>query len=130
MPARKPEECDMHLMEALNNGDLEAAVALYEPNATFVAEPSGAPLVGHAAIREAIRGYFALGRLQMTRETTALKSGNGDLAMTGGRWKAIATDAHGQSTIVLSGNSREVVRRQPDGTWLFVIDNPWGAGLE
>jgi ketosteroid isomerase-like protein len=74
-------------MEAINRGDVEAAVALYEPNATFVPEPSDAPLVGHAAIREAIRGYAALGHLQMTRETTALKSGNGDLAMTGGRWK-------------------------------------------
>jgi len=27
----------------------------------------------------------------------------------------------------LSGNSTEVVRRQSDGTWLFVIDNPHGA---
>ena len=41
MPARKPEDCDIHLMEAMNRGDLEAAVSLYEPNATFVQEPSG-----------------------------------------------------------------------------------------
>jgi hypothetical protein len=36
MPARKPEECDLQLIEAMQKGDVEAAVALYEPNATFV----------------------------------------------------------------------------------------------
>ena len=36
MPAHKPEECDTLLVEALHRGDLEAAVALYEPNASFV----------------------------------------------------------------------------------------------
>jgi len=27
----------------------------------------------------------------------------------------------------MSGRSAEVVRRQADGTWLFVIDNPRGG---
>jgi hypothetical protein len=36
MPAHKPEECDILLIEAACRGDLEAAVALYEPNAIFV----------------------------------------------------------------------------------------------
>jgi hypothetical protein len=26
----------------------------------------------------------------------------------------------------MSGHSVEVARRQGDGTWLFVIDTPWG----
>jgi hypothetical protein len=29
--------------------------------------------------------------------------------------------------VSMSGNGIEVVRRQSDGTWLFVIDNPAGA---
>ena len=126
MPAQKPEECDILLMETMNRGDLEAAVALYEPSAILVQDPSGEIINGHEAIREFIRGGLALG-LRMTRETHALQ--NGDLALTGGRWKATGTDGEGNA-VVLSGNSREVVRRQPDGTWRFAIDNPWGAGLE
>ena len=39
MPARKPEECDTLLGEALNRGDLEAAVALYEADAAFDYSP-------------------------------------------------------------------------------------------
>jgi len=126
MPARRPEDCDIQLMETMNRGDLEGAVALYEPNAILVIAPSGETITGHEAIREFIRAGLAVG-LQMTRETNVIQ--NGDLALTGGRWKATGADAEG-NPVVMSGNSREVVRRQPDGTWRFVIDNPWGAGLE
>jgi hypothetical protein len=38
MPARRPEECDTILVDAINKGDLEAAIALYEPSARFVQE--------------------------------------------------------------------------------------------
>ena len=36
MPAHKPEECDLLIEQALKNKDLDAAVALYEPNASLV----------------------------------------------------------------------------------------------
>ena len=126
MPAQKPEDCDILLMETMNRGDLEAAVDLYEPTAVLVQDPSGQTINGHEAIREFIRGGLAAG-LRMTRETHVLQ--NGDLALTGGRWKLTGTDADGKP-VAYSGNSTEVVRRQPDGTWRFAIDNPWGAGLE
>jgi hypothetical protein len=29
----------------------------------------------------------------------------------------------------MEGTTSDVLRRQGDGTWLFVIDNPWGAGI-
>jgi uncharacterized protein (TIGR02246 family) len=128
MPARKPKDCDIHLMEALNRGDLEAAASLYEPNATFVQEPSGPVISGRAPIRETIRDYLEL-KLQMTRETRAPLSNDGELALTGGKWKATGTDPNG-NPIVMSGHSTELVRHQPDGTWCFVIDNPWWAGVE
>jgi ketosteroid isomerase-like protein len=53
-------------------------------------------------------------------------SGDGSLALTGLKWSATGTDPEGKP-VALSGNSTEVVRRQSDGTWLFVIDNPRGA---
>ena len=49
MPARKPEECDLLLMEAAHAGDVEAAVALYEPIASV--QDSGEVVTRHAAIR-------------------------------------------------------------------------------
>ena len=59
MPARKPEECDTLLVEAINRGDLEAALALYEPNASFV-QDSGEVVTGLGAIREVMQSFLAL----------------------------------------------------------------------
>ena len=123
MPARKPEECDLLLIEALQRGDLDTAVALYEPNATFVLD-SGEVITGQAAIREAARSYVAL-KPTFTQEVTALLSGDGDLALTSSTWSVTGTDAEGKP-FTGKGKSMEVVRRQPDGTWRFVIDNPHG----
>jgi len=122
MPARKPEECDTLLGEALNRGDLEAAVALYEPNAAFVAEP-GKVVTGHAAVREAMKGFLAI-KPKFSMDVSAVQ--NGDLAVLRSKWKVNGTGPDGKP-VSMSGNGIEVVRRQPDGTWLFVIDNPAGA---
>ena len=121
--ARKPEECDSLLIEALNRGDLEAAVGLYEPNATLFSDPS-VHVVGRAAIREALKAY--LGFDSQITEIRAVKSEDGVLALTGGKWTSTGKDSDGKP-VALSGKSVEVVRRQADGRWLFAIDNPWGA---
>ncbi len=124
MPARKPEECDTLLIEAANRGDLEAAMALYEPNASFVQE-SGQVVTGLAAIREVMQGFLAL-KPKFTIEVKAVQSGNGDLALLRAKWSMAGTGPDGKP-VTMSGNSTEVVRRQSDGTWRFVIDNPRGA---
>jgi len=122
MPARKPEECDTLLAEALNRGDLETAVALYEPNASFVQEP-GKVVTGHAAIRGVMQGFLAV-KPKLTIQVNATQSG--DLALLRSQWSLSGTGPDGKP-MQMSGNGTEVVRRQADGTWLFVIDNPAGA---
>jgi ketosteroid isomerase-like protein len=124
MPARKPEECDLLLIEAMHRGDLDAAVALYEPNATFVLD-SGEVITGQAAIREVARSYIAL-KPKFTQEVKALLSGDGDLALTSSTWSVTGIDAE-DKPFTGRGKSMEVVRRQADGTWRFVIDNPHGG---
>jgi uncharacterized protein (TIGR02246 family) len=124
MPARNPEECDSLLLEALTRGDLETAVALYEPNASFVQE-SGEVAVGRAAIREILKAYIAI-KPKFTVKSRSVLSQDGSLALTGLKWSATGTDPEGKP-VTMSGNSTEVVRRQSDGSWMFVIDNPRGA---
>jgi uncharacterized protein (TIGR02246 family) len=125
MPARKPEECDLLLAEAQQRGDLEAAVALYEPNASFVLD-SGEVVTGRAAIREVLKEWFALDDSHFTTKIKAIQSGDGNLALLRGTWSATTKGPDGKP-VTVSGNNVEVVRRQPDGTWLFVIDNPHWA---
>jgi len=124
MPARKPEECDTLLVEAINRGDLEAALALYEPNASFV-QDSGEVVTGLGAIREVMQGFLAI-KPKFSIEVKAVQSGDGGLALLRAKWSATGTGPDGKP-MSISGNSTEVVRRQSDGTWRFVIDNPRGA---
>ena len=121
MPNRKPEDCDLLLAEAMNKGDLEAAVALYEPEASFVQE--GKVVSGKAAIREIMQGFLAI-KPQLKLEVTTAQSG--DIALLNSKWSITGTDAEGKP-VSMSGNGAEVVRRQADGTWLFVVDSPNGG---
>lgn len=124
MPARKPEDCDLLLAEAINRGDLEAAVALYEPTAAFVQGP-GQVVTGHAAIREAMNAFAAL-KPTLKIEVTATPNGGGDIALLRSKWSLTGTGPEGKP-VTMSGNGTEVVRRQADGSWRFIIDNPAGA---
>ena len=47
---------------------------------------------------------------------------SGDTALLHAKWTSVGTDAAG-NRVDVAGQSTEVVRRQADGTWLFVIDN-------
>ncbi len=58
--------------------------------------------------------------------TTALVVRIGDLALLRGRWTLTGTGPDGKP-VAMSGDNVEIARKQPNGTWLFVIDHPFGA---
>jgi uncharacterized protein (TIGR02246 family) len=122
MPAQNPEELDRLFSAALNSGNLDALVTLYEPQATLTPEP-GHVVTGAQAIREALSAFVAL-KPTLTLEVKTLAQ-TGDIALTSAMWALSGTGPDGNQT-TMSGYSVEVSRRQPDGTWLFVIDTPWG----
>jgi len=123
MAAQRPEECDFQVAVCINAGDLEGAVALYESDARFVAAPDNI-IEGSAGIREVMRSMLAA-RPRLTMEVPKVVQ-TGDLALVCSKWSSTTTDADGKETTD-SGNGREVVRRQADGTWRFVIDYPNGG---
>ena len=124
--ANTPEDTGRLLGEALTSGDLDAVLSFYEPDATFVM-PKGfgeGSVTGHDAIREAFNGFLAMSpKLTVTAEKSHL---SGDTALVIGHWTVKGRDADGND---IEGGARfaDVVRRQADGSWLFVIDNPNGS---
>ncbi len=48
-----------------------------------------------------------------------------DICLLIGNWTLKGTGPDGE--IAMSGTYTDVVRRQPDGSWLYVIDNPDGV---
>jgi len=115
MPALQPREIHALFLDAFNRADLEALVSLYEPGALFVTGDGIA--VGHEAIRAAYRQIHSGGARMELETRTVLESGEG-LAVLHASY---TFHREGQAR---SGLSTEVVRRQADGTWRFVIDEP------
>lgn len=106
-------------LEAFNAGNIDSLVALYEPNAVLVVK--GQPVTGLAAIRAAYESILAR-RSQMSLKTRSVVMFDETLAVLHGDWTVEAGAVEGATT--RSGLSTEVVRRQADGSWRFVIDNP------
>jgi uncharacterized protein (TIGR02246 family) len=124
VPANHPEDCDRLFAEAVNAGDLEAVVALYEPGASFVQRDGAA--VGHVAIRAAV-GRMLAARPQITCDVRRVTRSGEDLALLYNDWILTMPGPDGRA-VERAGKALELVRRQPDGTWRFVIDDPYGRG--
>lgn len=122
MAARRPEEVDQIFERELNAGNLDGLVALYEPTASFTVEP-GKVVAGTAAIREALAGFVSL--KPTIRLSPRVLANTGDVAMVSSKWSLKGSAPDG-SAVDLSAESVEVLRRQGDGTWRYIIDSPWG----
>jgi ketosteroid isomerase-like protein len=123
--AREPEDCDRMLLAALQAGDIEASVALYEPGAALFAK-SGEAVVGHEAIRASNAALIALKPVFHIERIVTTVSGDGSIATT--RMKATLEGTRPDGRPVKSAlHTLEVLRRQPDGSWRDVIDDPFGS---
>jgi uncharacterized protein (TIGR02246 family) len=123
--ATSPEACDRLFGEHVNAGDLEALLALYEPGCSFVRRDGGVAR-GHAEIRPVFERLLAM-RAKMSTEIVKVVQSGEDLAMVYNDWHMSARRPDGQP-VEVSGKAIEVVRRQPDGTWRFILDDPYARG--
>ncbi|WBY02914.1 SgcJ/EcaC family oxidoreductase [Ramlibacter tataouinensis] len=123
MAAASPQDVQSQWAKAFNSADLEGLMALYAPDACLVPQP-GQPVWGHDAIREALQNLVALGAKIKLDADYVLESE--DTALLRGRWHLTGKTADGQP-LDAHGSSSEVVRRQPDGSWVYIIDHPYGA---
>ena len=105
---------------AFNAGDLEAFAQLYEADATVIVPPEGRHVTGRDAIRAAMEPMFALDTSVRSEVVEKLESDG--LALTHAHWSVVATG--GGDRVELAGRGTIVSRRQPDGTWRIVLDNP------
>ena len=124
-PPTSPESCDHLFVEHVNAGDLDALVSLYEPTCNLVRR-DGSLARGHAEIREVLGRLLAVSA-RMRSEIVKVVPGGSDLTMVYNDWHMSGKRADGQP-VESSGKALEVVRRQPDGTWRFIIDDPFARG--
>jgi uncharacterized protein (TIGR02246 family) len=123
MSARTPEESHALFQRHFLAEDMDALLALYEPDAVLVPQP-GTIARGHAAIREALAGFLAMKGTFRMQPTKAIRAD--DVAILFATWTLDAKAPDG-SPIHLEGQTADVVRRHADGRWLLAIDSPFGA---
>ena len=114
-----PEVLMRTFADRLNAGDLEGLVALYEPEAVFEVAP-GVVVQGHVATRDALSALLAIGPMIVAEVAQVLVAR--DVALVVNEWSLSGATPDG--TVERSGRSADVVRRQPDGRWLVVVDKP------
>jgi uncharacterized protein (TIGR02246 family) len=123
MPATTPKEAHDLFVQYFNEGNLEKVISLYEPNATLVMMSE--PVHGHEAIRKALAVFLSFkGHMELHVDRVFQAD---DVALLFSTWTLTGTDPDDGSPRVTSGQTSDVVRKQSDGSWLFVIDNPEGA---
>lgn len=118
-----PGALHQRMARLFNEGSLDGLVALYTDDATLVPKP-GTAVSGRAAVREALAGFVAL-RPRAATFTTVGVVRAGDVALTRSHWSMVGSTSQGD--LHLDHHGLEVMRRQPDGTWKFVVDDPFAG---
>lgn len=125
MKTSSPLEIVTQFVNAINQGDLETALSMYEPGASLVVQP-GIVATGTQALREALAGFTAL-KPTITTEAYKIMEADG-VALYCSRWSLHGTDPSGKP-VQMGGCSSDVFRRQQDGNWRIALDNPFGAEI-
>ena len=132
MPSTTTQMTLNHLMDAItqfiaaiNDGDLETALSLYEPGASFIAQ-SGEVVTGISALRKEFSGFMALKPTLTSEKHRVIDVG--EIAIYYSRWTMQGRDPAG-NPVEQGGRSTDIVRRQPDGHWRIALDNPWGTDI-
>src|SRR2546426_4810122 len=106
MGPKSPNDAVGQLINALNSGNLDAAVSLYEPSAVLVAQP-GKVARGTTALREALSAFIALKPALVSRREQFIEGDGGapytsDWALTGTDPTGKRVAKHGRATHALS----------------------------
>lgn len=113
------------LVSAKQVGDVEVAVAAYEPTATIVPQP-GRTASDESAIRAFTEAAIGLSLSFSFADRQIIVVD--DVAVHFSKWSTTDDDGSGHDQR-LTGWTVDVLRSQPDGSWLLAIDNPWAAAM-
>jgi ketosteroid isomerase-like protein len=118
-----PEDLLNSQVEEFNRDNISFLMTLYENDACFVSKP-GQVVKNPESIRQTLQSLIDMGgKLEAKPKRVLLAS---DLALLITEWSINGNEPNGKP-INLTGRGTVVLRRQSDGTWLLVIENPWGT---
>lgn len=114
-----------HMTESFHQKNINAVMQNYEQGAIITFEPNK-PVSDAAVLREMFKSAFTMNPQFDYSGHEVIVSG--DTAVHIAPWTMTGKLQDG-SSVSQSGLSVAVLRRQADGNWLIVIDNPHGQRL-
>lgn len=120
MQAMSPEDICGLFQRAMAEGDLDAALSLYDPEAVIVNQ-SGEAAQGRQSLRQELAPLAAMkARFDFSIKQIAQA---GDIALVHVEWTVAGPQPMRVYAI-------EISRRQPDGSWRWLIGDPHTVGKE
>ena len=120
MPAMSPEDICRLFQQFMAEGDIDSVLNVYDPEAVFLNQ-SGEVTKGRQGLRlelaplAAMKARFHFDIKQVIQ--------TGDIALMHTEWKVSVPQP-------MTVYAIEVARRQPDGTWCWLIGDPYTVGRE
>lgn len=113
------------MTSAFHRGDIPGIMRTYEPSAVVVGQP-GVPVEGDEPLRALFAGFIAAKAHFTFGDHEVIVASDVALHLTPWTMTGVAPDG---SAITSAGLSVAVLRRQADGSWRMVIDNPFGDAI-
>ncbi len=110
------------MVTAFENKDINGVLATYEKNAIVMFEP-GKALSGHETLRQAFTEFVKFDPQYTFKGHEVYIADN--IATHIAPWDMVGTLPNG-NRIEQSGLSVAILRKQEDGSWLMIQDNPHG----
>lgn len=120
MPARNPEEICRLFKQYMAAGDIESLRTIYDTEVTFLNE-SQEKKRGWQELKDELAPFAAAKTIFEYESKQIIQSG--DIALMHTRWKVLSPQP-------MSLYAIEVARRQADGTWRWLIGDPFTVGRE
>lgn len=117
-----PHEMNTIFARAFNTRDINKLLALYEEGAVLRIDAERT-FTGKAEIAAELQKVLSMPGKMESHNNFCIEHGN--IALLRADYAIV--DAEGAT--IFTGSSAEVVRRQPDGSWLYIIDHAMGAAL-
>lgn len=120
MSAKSPEEICRLFQHYMAEGDIDSVLSVYDPEAVFLNQ-SGEVKRGEEELRQELDDFAASKAVFNFDIKQVIQSG--DIALMHTEWKV-------SSPQQMSVYAIEVARRQPDGTWRWLIGDPFTIGRQ
>lgn len=121
----KPEDIIPSLVKRFNSGDVSNQMALYAPDAVFIAN-DGRIISDHTEIAAIIERDIKLGLPLVTNVRHVFVAG--DTAQIVVDWSIDGKGPDGKD-VHLGGSACDIARRGADGFWRYIIDNNQGTAV-